>query len=61
MNLAVSNIREDARDLTCSLFHSLFRKGKYPQFQTLSLPNKEGQDCLECFIFQFQKNIHMNN
>lgn len=62
MNFAVNNVREDAHDLTSSLFHSLFKKEKYPlQFQTLSFPNKEGQDYLEYFIFQFQKNICMNN
>lgn len=34
MNLGVHNIRQDARDLTCSF--TLFKKEKYPlQFQTL--------------------------
>lgn len=45
-----------------ALYFTLIKKEKYPlQFQTLSFPNKEGHNCLECFIFQFQKNIHMNN
>lgn len=52
INLGVNNVREDAHDLTCSLLYSMFKKGKYPlQFQTLSFPYKEGQNCLECFIF----------
>lgn len=48
--------------ITPALYFTLIKKEKYPlQFQTLSFPNTEGHNCLECFIFQFQKNIHMNN
>lgn len=47
-------VRKDAHDLTCFpfVFCCLFKREKNPlQFQTLSSPNRGGQDCLEFVLF----------